>query len=240
MKIVCNNVENSRLLKLIPPDFCVIILVTALFLYSCSNNNITQREIQTNDTSTFVNPKKGDQYSVKDSLMKLNEGKKEFSYKVSKTYGGYTMEVETFCLNDTLDISYSYDSTDIWPIILSQQVIFKHNDSITKQFYVPLRKKERKDHSGKLVTSLDAFIWNLSTLKGANGILFRIDASGTCEGKTCPDFIGLYSLSGDSILQEYTNEENTGKLNEILIKYGISEDTFRFSSDNGIRVDIYR
>ena len=220
--------------------FIAFFLLAELF-FGCGNKNVNEHLNKLPDTLSNKTKISTSFHSKKDSLVALYYGSKKFSFIVSVSNGQYTMELETFCINDTLNTNYAHDSSDVWPIIEKQKLIFKYKDSVTNQFFIPLKEISRKNHSGKTIRSLDAFIWNLNTLIGLNGTIFSIDGNGTCEGKNCQDFIGLYSLSGEPILQEYINEgNNIGGLHKVLVKYGISDSLFRSYSTKGTRADIYR
>jgi hypothetical protein len=219
-----------------------ILICVAILFSSCVNKNSVPVDA-VKEKSDSVSVKKNKTYSqndrikIRDSLLSFYMNKKNFSYKESIRDGIYSLEVETFCLNDTLANEDSYDSLTTRPIIINQKLIFKCRDSVTTSFYIPIRSVNRKNYLGKNVKTLDANIWNIFVLKGEKGHVFAIDGTGFCNGRNCPEFSGLYSIEGTPLYQSYSDKWDKKKVDEIYIKFGITNNIYRTCSQNGTRID---
>ena len=153
--------------------------------------------------------------------------------------GRYSLEIETFCLNDTLPFENFPDSNLTNPIVIEQRLVFREDEKIIISYDVPLKLTTVKDYRGKIIKMLDVPIWQMYVLKGRTGSVFSIDGTTApfCIGHLCPEFSGLYSMDGKSLYQSYTNSWNAQKFRNVLDKYEISDSVFSAANTNGMRID---
>lgn len=185
----------------------------------------------------------------RDSLLNAYKTCKKFSYKNKILIREYELEVETYCLNDTLisaDDSSQYSNEEgvepllTRPIIVEQVLNFKKKDIIIRSIKLPVKKIKHKNYLGKEIELLEKNVWNVFILNGTKEILFGVQAAGLCF-TDCPEFLGIYSKEGIPIYMESTDKisNNNIDLDKILHQYGINNTIFTNCIENGIRTDMF-
>lgn len=220
-----------------------------LFFSNCINKNnynnkqtqitdtLVNKSIAVNATSLSENELSNNLTKKRDSLLFYYKNYKRFSYIEKITIGFYSMEVETFCLNDSLSFEDSYNLLSACPIIEKQRLIFKTNKIISKSFFIPLKSKYIKNYKGEKIKTKDVNIWEINVLHGKTDSIFSIYGSGLCGGNLCPEFIGFYSKQGLPIFQSYVDKYDKRKVDEIFNNIGISDSIYKKQINNGIRID---
>jgi hypothetical protein len=220
-----------------------IILLCILCMCSCSNNNKgslinlnkTSDSIRINSMNCMSSSNK--QLSIRDSLLENYKNTKQFSYIEKIKNGEYVMEIETYCINDTLSLQDAVDSLTTRPIIVKQKLIFKKRDSILNSRVIPLRSICRNNYHGNKVKALEVIIFQLFVINGKKGSIFGIYGSGLCNGSNCPEYNGFYTMEGLTLYQGYLDKYNQKLVNKIFKIYDISDTSYSNSLNNGIEVD---
>jgi len=215
------------------------ILLCLLFVYSnCTNNkhgksgiSIGKNEITNNYDSSSAN-----------NILNICKNVEYFYCKKKLTNGDYNLEIETTYKNDTLvdDIPLRL----AFPIIICQKLIFKKNDDVIKIVDLPFKKINKLTKSGKYVKMAEMSIWLIYSIKARDKtILFGISGTSFCFVGDCPEYDAFFSENGEMLSQcNYLGEnkwESPCTNNEILKKYGITNDKLRLYQKEGILVDIW-
>ena len=187
----------------------VILYILCIVLANCKNNtNTTQKSSTLKRIETTI-PKALDTLNY----TTIVAGKDHYGLEIRTTY-----------LNDT-----NYIKKD-WPteqnqVVLRQELIFKHKDSVLSQIPCNVRKKSFIK-SGRNINLLDAVIYDAASISGSKGGFYLIHGSAGC--KDCSTYFGYYSLKGQLLFENYysNNEnfvENAGDFKKILKQFGVSE-----------------
>ena len=135
-----------------------------------------------------------------------------FSYNDEFISGPYTIVVTTRYINDSLSGDEAWEAIQ-WPIVETQEVMFKYKDSISTVFHFPTRKIHRRTTKGKTVDAAELVIWNANLIQGKKTILFGIfEATGLCSGSYCPTYDGVFNLDGSLIYQIFKDESKRQSL----------------------------
>lgn len=165
--------------------------------------------------------------------------------KVKKSIGNdvYSMEIETFCLNDTLASDESEYTDGVFslvtrPIIVKQKLLFKKSGKIQRQFDIPIKNIYRTNYKGEKIKCLEQNIWQMFFIHGIKGGIFGISGTGLCRVSECPEFSGFYTENGD-VLWQGDNRDNGFDLNSLYHIYGITDSLVHGEMNDGIRIDIF-
>jgi hypothetical protein len=180
-----------------------------------------------------------DRLSRRDSILENYHGMKKFSHSKSITHGLYSLEIKTFYLNDTLDddiVSKLFTR----PVIQNQHLIFRKQDFIIDSFSLPVKTKEMQNYRNEIVIIPDVSIWRTYVVKGVKDAFFAIDATGLCLGNLCPEYIGIYTMEGKPLCQEYVGSRNySSQLSKALQSYSIPDSVYYASDKEAIRIDYF-
>lgn len=149
----------------------------------------------------------------------LNPEQKEFfSYIKSISIHDYSLEVETFCIDDSLT-EYQPIPFFQYPIVTDQKVTFRNKDSIVIFFW--FTEQESFDVTSKnhnIVNSMSLLIYCISYIKGDKSDVFMIEALGLQYARKV--YYAFYTLEGDFLYSHYNNDAL-----KINIEKGINRDT---------------
>ncbi|MDJ1466934.1 hypothetical protein [Xanthocytophaga flava] len=137
----------------------------------------------------------------------------------------YSLRLETRFSTDTLDIVDYKEDIYSSPIILHQKLYFLNHDKVIKDYKLPFRYIEKRTiHKNKL-NALQTPIYEICLYKTKTADYYLVSGSDYCNGSECPEFTGIYAMSGQMIYEGFSTIENKTSLQEILLKYNIKLDT---------------
>lgn len=222
-------------------------LIILFFLLACSNEKNEQKVL--NNPKDTANSKQLvleiTPVVYRDSILEQYKGVRNFSYKKVIKNDTYSIEVETFCLNDTLasldDTEYedAVFSLVTRPVIIEQKLKFTKKGNVLKSYNIPFKKIVRTNYLGKKIETLEQNIWLVYFIKGTKGEILGVSGSGLCEVSECPEFTGFYSLDGNVLYEADTKSVNNISTGELFEKYGITDSILHNSMNSGVRVDIF-
>lgn len=173
----------------------------------------------------------------RDSVLKAYDGLKQFHVSTKIVQGDKIVELITYCLNDTLPSDKDNALTDgvyplfTRPIITSQKLIFKLKGKKIKSCMVRMRQFRRKNLRGNYVLTLETPIRSLYLLEGKSQKTLVASGCGLCVVSQCPEFTGMYSLTGIRI---YPKQKK--KLTTVLHDLGIDKTGWQIVQRRGVSV----
>ena len=180
------------------------IIICLLLVFTCITCN---KGIITLTDNTIGTNKKQPYYSESDSIF------------INRT-GKYALIVKSEYSKDTLDILDYQEDPYSTPIILKQVLVFTANDTILKEYKLPIANTKKRTVNGIFLNVLQTPIYEIGIVKSKKSIYYAIWGSDYCNGADCLEFIGIYNYKGDTIFEGITNS-NKEKFKKILCKHKI-------------------
>ncbi|HRK83881.1 MAG TPA: hypothetical protein PLZ12_20740 [Saprospiraceae bacterium] len=142
--------------------------------------------------------------SREDSMMLIFKEMPEFNIVRSIGLGRYRVDVHTHLLNDTLDI---IETMFAYPIVTTQELKFYEDDQLVNARALAVNMRNMHTLGGKEVRVPGIPQRNIKILKGGKGDYFyMVYGSGFCAVGDCPEFIGIYTLKGQVVLELITTK----------------------------------
>ena len=159
----------------------------------------------------------------------------EFDNKDTRTLVNkdFTLRVESDFSKDTLDVVDYKEDKFSSPIITAQKLSFFKKDKLLKSYELPIKILKKKTINKSIIAALQTPIYKLCVSKSLNEDFYIIYGSDFCNGSKCPEFIGIYSMSGDIIYEGVSTEENRISLKDIVEQHKIELN----KSTNCIKID---
>ena len=189
------NLLRKKMMKII---ICLLLVFTCI---TCNKGIITLTD------NTRGTNKKQPYYSESDSIF------------INKT-GKYALIVKSEYSKDTLDILDYHEDPYSTPIILKQVLVFTANDTILKEYKLPIANTKKRTVNGIFLNVLQTPIYEIGIVNSKKSIYYAIWGSDYCNGPDCLEFIGIYNYKGDIIFEGITNS-NKERFKKILCKYKI-------------------
>ena len=189
------NLLRKKMMKII---ICLLLVFTCI---TCNKGIITLTD------NTRGTNKKQPYYSESDSIF------------INKT-GKYALIVKSEYSKDTLDILDYQEDPYSTPIILKQVLVFTANDTILKEYKLPIANTKKRTVNGIFLNVLQTPIYEIGIVKSKKSIYYAIWGSDYCNGPDCLEFIGIYNYKGDTIFEGITNI-NKERFKKILCKHKI-------------------
>ena len=220
----------------------------ALLMQSCNNSNQIVDHVVMNEDVNIVNSSSSDiQIHYRDSLLKPFNKKKYFNYSVLLQSGEYSVEVKTYCLNDTLPDENTTTLIDgvfplvTRPVIIEQNLIFRHKKIEHRRYKIPFKTITRTNNVGKKINCLEQNAWVIFSIKSMKDTLYGLAGTGLCMVGDCPEFIGFYTRTGKVLFEiAGSQKENKGQsYNTILRQFGKQKESLQYEIKNGVRIDTF-
>jgi hypothetical protein len=136
----------------------------------------------------------------------------------------FKLDIETSFSNDTLDIIDYKEDIYSSPIILSQQLYFFKNDKLINHYKLPIKYVKKKTITKISLNALQTPLYKVCLTRTNDNDYYIVYGSDYCNGSDCPEFIGIYSMSGKMIYEGISTKKGKVSLKDILLKYKIKLD----------------
>lgn len=143
--------------------------------------------------------------------------------------GNSKLEISVKC---QWGLELSPDETHLnTPICSEQKLMFYNGDSLIVEIHYPTGIITQKLANGDSVRMYENVIKEIGVLEGRNTALFFLGGYGGCN--SCPEWNGLFSLTGELLWHNYgngrMNVSQSGNLDVLLTETGIDPDVFSLS-----------
>ena len=126
----------------------------------------------------------------------------------------YYLKIETHLFNDTLDVVDYKEDKYSSPIITYQSLSFYSNKKLVKNYKLPIKNINKKTVTGKVLEIAETPIYKMCISNN----FYIIQGSDYCNGSDCPEFIGIYDVSGTVTCEWFSNKKDKTSLKNILFK----------------------
>lgn len=135
----------------------------------------------------------------------------------------FSLKIVSYLLRDTLNLEEYKENMFSNPIVLDQDLLFFKGKKLLKQHKLPIEKIKVKTISDSTVIIMNTPIYKICSVKNSNEEFYVVKASyyDFCNGSDCPEFIAVYSMKGEVLLEGYAGDEIEVPLHNVIDKYGI-------------------
>lgn len=134
----------------------------------------------------------------------------------------FTLNVATHFSNDTLDVIDYKEDPYSGPVILKQQIYFYENNKLIKEYLPTINSVKKRTISKTEVEALQTPLYKICLVKTDIDDFYVVHGSDYCNGATCPEFTGIFTMNGKVIYEGISTVKDKKSLKEILSKYKIN------------------
>ncbi len=207
-------------------DKNIIFVLFCILLLSCNRDEPAGVAQKANNIDTTIKIKKRAVH-----ILKLPNPRHQeyFSYTGGIRLGDYSVEVETYCIDDSLT-EYQPIPFFQYPVVIDQKVIFKKNDTILNSFWVYEQGKFKvstKKHNTQYSPCL--LIYSINFIEGTKSDVFFIDYVGLTHPRD--EYYSIHSLDGQFLYGCYhcdflKKSFEKGNREEVVKNYGLGIESY--------------
>jgi hypothetical protein len=145
----------------------------------------------------------------------------KYDTSIEVSNGIYKLELKSTLIIDTLNEEWKDDK--FWTPLLERQSLhfYKNGIEINRHLF-PIEHIIRTNKHDQKLCLVAIPIFDICILKGPSADVFYVYGAEFCNGVECPEFLGLYSMSGDELYENISTQKrsvNLVKLEDIIKEY---------------------